>query len=200
MASTIFHSHQDPQRSATLRAVHNAYSAKQKQKEGDVRLVIVVKCAERPISELMVPDLPNWYEFTFASSFASPDPYFFETPPTKIWTQTLTLREPFQPRPNETCTCLSRVFNLSLPLALDVLYPHLQNTTNWAKANEPSPNLHNSPPTTTKNMVPSNKKDASEGESDTSDEDDEEGDTSDKEESGEDDEEEEEKLMFQQKE
>ncbi|EDR02140.1 uncharacterized protein LACBIDRAFT_310078 [Laccaria bicolor S238N-H82] len=78
----------------------------------------------------------------------------------QIWTQTLTLKEPFKPPPEETCMRLSRTFNLSLPLVLDVLYPHLQNATNWAKANELSPNLLDSPPSTTKNMVPSNKKDA----------------------------------------
>ena len=37
-----------------LRAVH-AYLGKRKEKEGDVRLVIVVERAERLIPELMVP-------------------------------------------------------------------------------------------------------------------------------------------------
>ncbi|EDR02136.1 uncharacterized protein LACBIDRAFT_332701 [Laccaria bicolor S238N-H82] len=112
---------------------------------------------------------------------ASPDPYLFETPPTKeayiaaepwpgfvkpifdpYWTP-INATDPdadsdsettFQPPPEETCMRLSRVFNPSLPLALDVLYPHLQNATNCAKANEPSPNLLDNPPTTPKTMVP----------------------------------------------
>jgi len=54
---------------------------------------------------------------------------------------------------------LSRSFNPSLPLALDVLYPCLQNATDWEKANEPSPNLDN-PPNTTKSVLPSYKEDA----------------------------------------
>jgi hypothetical protein len=37
-----------------LRAVHT-YLGKGKEKEGDVRLVVVVERAERPIPELMVP-------------------------------------------------------------------------------------------------------------------------------------------------
>ena len=69
--------------------------------------------------------------------------------------------EPFQPPSEETRMRLSRLFNPSLSLALDALYPRLQNTTDWAKANEPPPNLLDNPPTTTtKTVVPSDEKDA----------------------------------------
>ena len=47
---------------------------------------------------------------------------------------------------------LSRPLSPSLSLALDALYPHLQNATDCAKADEP-------PPTTTKTVVPSDEKD-----------------------------------------
>jgi origin recognition complex subunit 5 len=68
--------------------------------------------------------------------------------------------EPFQPPSEETRMRLSRLFNPSLSLALDALYPRLQNATDWAKANEPPPNLLDNPPTTTKTAVPSDEKDA----------------------------------------
>ena len=63
--------------------------------------------------------------------------------------------KPFQPHPKKP---LSRPFNPSLPLALDGLYPCLQNATDWEKANEPSPNLNN-PANTTKSVLPSYKED-----------------------------------------
>jgi len=69
-------------------------------------------------------------------------------------------RGPFQPPSEETRMRLSRLFNPSLSLALDALYPRLQNATDWAKTNEPPPNLLDNPPTTTKTMVPSDEKDA----------------------------------------
>jgi len=67
--------------------------------------------------------------------------------------------QPFQPPSEETRMWLSRTFSPSLPLALDGLYPCLQNATDWEKANEPSPNLDN-PPTTTKSVLLSYKEDA----------------------------------------
>ena len=78
----------------------------------------------------------------------------------KVSYSVLPYEEAFQPPSKETHMRLSHLFNPYLSLALDTLYPHLQNTTDWAKANDPPLNLLDNPPTTTKTIVPSDEKDA----------------------------------------
>ena len=65
--------------------------------------------------------------------------------------------EPFQPPSKETCMCLGHLFSPFLSLALDALYPLLQNVTDWAKANESPTNLNN-PETTAKPWYPLTRK------------------------------------------
>ncbi|EDR09875.1 uncharacterized protein LACBIDRAFT_318149 [Laccaria bicolor S238N-H82] len=156
-----------------LRAVH-AYLGKGQEKEGDARVDLCVVFVSEAPWETIRPPLG-----------ASPDPYFFDIPPPTKEAYIAAARWPgfvkpvldankrdmdmdadsdsqesFQTPSEETRMHLSRLFNPSLSLALDALHPRLQNATDWAKANEPPPNLLDNPPTTTKTAVPSDEKDA----------------------------------------